>query len=139
VIIRVEDDVIPPASGVPVNSMLIPDTVAITSISCTNGTLTVRAETNKLNPAAVLTISIEGVNGPLSGYAPEDLNVMAPNGSAGKFIEVVNLGGLGTNCAALNGKVVTVSSDGGMGASPTDDVPPDEWGSGGSYNKKVGS
>jgi hypothetical protein len=127
VIIRVEG----PNTGVagaPVNNMLIPDAVTITSTSCVNGTLTVRATSDKAG--AQLTISIET----LSAYDPEDFNEMPKVN--GFWQEVVP----GVNCSALQGKIVTVSSDGdmGLGTNNAPPAPPGKWGSGGNYNKPIG-
>jgi hypothetical protein len=122
VIIRVESPQTPDPSGVPVNAMQQPDTVAITSARCRNGTLTVKAETSNKN--ADLTIAIEGL------ITEESFTAMTPiAGKPGKFIYTQ-----AATCSTLRNKVVTVSSDGGFDPPF---APPAMWGSGGNYNARI--
>jgi hypothetical protein len=102
-----------------VNNVLQPDTVQITRARCRNGTLEVRAETNR--SSAKLYIAVEGL------VTEESLTLMGSLGS-GRFIYTAN----GLTCSNFRNKVVTVYSDGG--GNP---LAPSAFGSGGTYNVTI--
>ncbi len=125
VIIEVLPPETPDPAGFPVNDVLLPDTVQITSFEFTNGLLTVRAETDNRN--AQLYIAIEGPDGSAPLITAESLTMMDAQGSSGKFFFDIAV-----NVSQMQNKVVTVYSDGG--GNP---LAPEAFGSGGTYNARI--